>query len=248
MEDALNRLRSERRADRHAAIGRLTQLCTADSDRYAEVIPHLAGLVRNLCPRCTAASTTARAQSFGPCRISKLPAEVRAALSALPKRPCLPGIRALVDLSDLCLSTASLRNAALPSANFSRARLDNADLSNACLHQAQLREASAVRASFAETCLVGADLMGADLTCASLWRADLSRAELLGTRLDGADLRDAQGLRQSQLDWAFGNVLTQLPQGLEHPSHWLPSHPALLQPSQPLAAQPEPRSEGTKTS
>jgi hypothetical protein len=64
------------------------------------------------------------------------------------------------------------------------------------------------------------DLDGANLEEASLDGANLKGAHLPGAILYGAILRYAQGLTQDQLEAAFGNEDTTLPEGIDRPKHW----------------------------
>jgi hypothetical protein len=105
------------------------------------------------------------------------------------------------------------------------------DFREVVLRGADLREAHLKR-----TYLFGAHLEGADLTGAYLEGANLTWAHLEGARLEaahleganltwahleGADLRRAEGLTQAQIDGAYGDVATTLPEGLTRPAHWL---------------------------
>ena len=66
----------------------------------------------------------------------------------------------------------------------------------------------------AQQVLGGADLLGANLFEASLRGADLKGAELWEASLRGADLKDSMNLCQAQLDRAWGDRDTKLPEGL----------------------------------
>jgi uncharacterized protein YjbI with pentapeptide repeats len=57
------------------------------------------------------------------------------------------------------------------------------------------------------------------------WTLDLSSSDLRGAsleeaHLEGANLSSAKGHSQDQLDQAFGNAETKLPEGLARPAHW----------------------------
>lgn len=75
-----------------------------------------------------------------------------------------------------------------------------------------------------------ADLEGADLRLAKLQAANLQRANLVGAHLEEADLEGADlggahleevsGLTQGQLEQAFGNEHTRLPDYLRRPEGW----------------------------
>lgn len=75
-----------------------------------------------------------------------------------------------------------------------------------------------------------ADLSGCYLGCskfdkAKLWFADFKNSDLTDASFDkaelfGADFTNVKGLRQSQIDKAFGNTMTILPEGLVYPLKW----------------------------
>jgi uncharacterized protein YjbI with pentapeptide repeats len=109
----------------------------------------------------------------------------------------------LLDFERAVLRRASLVGAYLDLVDFLGAHLEGADL----------REAHLEMAWFDGTHLEGAELQG----------AHLEGAWLLGAYLQGADLSGAEGLTQAQIDQAFGDAATQLPQGLTRPTHWTAS-------------------------
>ena len=65
-----------------------------------------------------------------------------------------------------------------------------------------------------------ATLDNARLEAASLGAARLEGANLLGARLERAFLRKAIGLTQEQIEEAYGDRETKLPDGLDRPAHW----------------------------
>jgi hypothetical protein len=107
------------------------------------------------------------------------------------------------------LAGADLRGFRLAQCKFDRCRLSGADLRDADLSGASL---------------VGADLAGADMRGADLTESDLSDADFTGSRVDlanftnanvaGAILTEARGLIQEQLDVAFGDSGTAVPERL----------------------------------
>ena len=112
------------------------------------------------------------------------------------------------------LEDAILRGAYLVGAELWRAHLEGADLSGAHLEGANLPSATLDEAN-----LTDAHLGGADLQYASLRRAELTRADLTGVRLtlahlEGARLADATGLTLQQLESAYRDPFTELPQHL----------------------------------
>jgi hypothetical protein len=91
----------------------------------------------------------------------------------------------------------------------------SADLTSACLYfsdlsDADLRAANLQDANLDECGLSGADFQGATLT----------RAEFSASFLFGANLTDAIGLTQAQLESAYGDLETKLPVGLKRPFSW----------------------------
>ena len=82
-----------------------------------------------------------------------------------------------------------------------------------------LEGASLKDAHLEHTFLYDARLEGASLRRAHLNGATLHLASLYGAHLEGAQLQDAVGLRQNQLDLAFGDENTELPNGLSRPDN-----------------------------
>ena len=81
--------------------------------------------------------------------------------------------------------------------------------------------------------LVAADLTNADLRGASLRFARLHRADLTGALIAGADLTEATGLTQGQLDSAIGDAATRLTEPrrvLPRPLVIVPSDRPVLRP------------------
>jgi uncharacterized protein YjbI with pentapeptide repeats len=137
-------------------------------------------------------------------------------------------------LADSDLEDADLRYADLSMANLTEANLLGADLRGARLYaailiasdlsQAQLLAADLSGADLSAALLINADLssanlneaelVAADLSGARLFETDLSDADLSDADLSGADLSAARGLTQKQLDEAWGDERTKLPEGL----------------------------------
>lgn len=70
-----------------------------------------------------------------------------------------------------------------------------------------------------EVNLAGAKIPGADLTVAYLEHANLTETNLEGASLAAAHL-EAADLGEGQIDKAFGDAETKLPEGLTRPAHW----------------------------
>jgi uncharacterized protein YjbI with pentapeptide repeats len=127
-----------------------------------------------------------------------------------------------VDLSGAVLFKTDLSGAILSLAKLTDARLVEANLSGAALIRANLSGARLDEADLSGATLFTANLSNARLDRASLSDAELTDADLSGARLYGADLRETTGLTQEQLNSAYGNANTQLPDGLQRPDGWKP--------------------------
>ncbi len=130
-----------------------------------------------------------------------------------------------IDLAGVNLRGADLRGAVLLEANLRDANLRGADLQGANLLGANLQDANLQDAGLQGANLLDANLLRTNLRGAGLLGADLLRANLLGADLRDANLRDADlsgalDLEQDQLDLAFGDWRTRLPEGLQRPEHW----------------------------
>jgi uncharacterized protein YjbI with pentapeptide repeats len=131
---------------------------------------------------------------------------------------------------DFEIPAACLMEANLEQANLSEAHLEGSNLSGAHLQGAHLWKAHLQGAHLSEAHLEDAGLGGANLEDAHLRKAHVRGTKLQGARLwrahlDGVDLQGAVGLTQEQLDTAFGDDRTLLPEGLTRPAHWLAAAP-----------------------
>jgi uncharacterized protein YjbI with pentapeptide repeats len=123
-----------------------------------------------------------------------------------------------------------LSEADLTGANLSRADLTNAYLSSgtpyiypynaANLTGADLTGANLFSVSLFEVNLTGANLTGANLSEANLSGVDLTDVNLKWTSLYGADLSRTTNLTQKQIEEAFGDEQTKLPEHLKRPADW----------------------------
>jgi Pentapeptide repeats (8 copies) len=118
------------------------------------------------------------------------------------------------------LRATNLRGANLERANLKRVILAEANLSGATLWGANLREAKLSRANLSEALVWGYVTRKTDLRQANLTGADLTGANLNNVGLTGADLTGAEPFAQAELELAFGNKDTKLPEGLEPPKSW----------------------------
>lgn len=148
----------------------------------------------------------------------------------------------MADLARTRLGPVKLAGACLQGAWLDAAELDGADLAGADMAECWMEATRARHARLDDARLTGAWLVGADLARASLAGADLSGARLRGAvlagaslervRLDGTDISEAdltlawlrgvdcrgfEGLTQAQLDSAFGDDTTILPDGIDRP-------------------------------
>jgi uncharacterized protein YjbI with pentapeptide repeats len=134
-------------------------------------------------------------------------------------------ILARAHLEGAMLVGVHFEGAGLMGANLEGALLYDAHLERADLRAARLQDASLHEAHLEGAWLTGTHLEGARLSAAHLERANfdgahLEGASLVGANLEGANLRGAEGLTQTQIDAAFGDTRTQLPEGLSRPAHW----------------------------
>ena len=88
----------------------------------------------------------------------------------------------------------------------------DADLTDANLAGATARECDLDNVDFTEAKLMMVDFSDTSLRGAVFTRAVIFAATLNGADLSDADLRAAQGLSQEQLDTAYGNRGTRLPE------------------------------------
>ena len=116
-----------------------------------------------------------------------------------------------LDLRRAVLKRAHLRDAHLEWANLGGAHLEHADLRGAHLEHADLRGAHLERASLSDAYLKEANLRG----------SHFERPSLRSAHLDGAKLSSAKGLSDTALAPSDGDALTQLPEGMAPPAHWL---------------------------
>jgi uncharacterized protein YjbI with pentapeptide repeats len=115
------------------------------------------------------------------------------------------------------------------------AQLAKIDLHSIVLMESDFRRANLAFATLERSVLRKSDFRGSDLRCANLDRADLCRADLSGadlrgasltsaflkrTNLTGADLSTARGLTSEQINDAYGDDRTRLPEDVARPAGW----------------------------
>jgi uncharacterized protein YjbI with pentapeptide repeats len=116
------------------------------------------------------------------------------------------------------LSHANLSHANLRGADLSHAHLSHANLSHASLHEADLNLAILNHANLSQAFPIEANLSYAVLRKTNLSGADLHEANLRGAHLEGADLRDARGVTEEELEKQAENLEgTIMPDGSKHP-------------------------------
>src|SRR5215208_5684036 len=124
------------------------------------------------------------------------------------------------DLQAAILDGANLQEADLRGANLQEATLQGAILLVAILEGTNLQAAILDGANLQAVDLRRANLQEADLQAAILQGANLQEATLPGATLPGAILEDARGLTQEQIEQAFGDETTTLPEPLYPPGRW----------------------------
>ncbi|MBV8977093.1 MAG: pentapeptide repeat-containing protein [Alphaproteobacteria bacterium] len=117
----------------------------------------------------------------------------------------------------LDLSGLDFRGASLAGINLQRFRLaqcvfDRCRLAGARLSDCDLSGSSLVGADLSGADLRRADFSEADLTDADFTRAKVAGANFTNSNIGGAILSEAQGLVQEQLDQAFGDSGTAVPE------------------------------------
>ena len=134
------------------------------------------------------------------------------------------------DLSDADLSDADLKTTIFHSAHLNDTVFHNADLSGNNLTRVDFSYADISLANLSGADLAGVKLTGKDLVDTDLFGANLSRAVIVNSmwtnanleqaNLCGANLTGGLRLEQEQINKAYGDVYTKLPEGLIHPDHW----------------------------
>ncbi|WP_299811416.1 pentapeptide repeat-containing protein [uncultured Roseibium sp.] len=124
------------------------------------------------------------------------------------------------DLSDANLQEANLRLANLQEADLSGVNLQEANLRFANLQEADLSGVNLQEANLWDANLQEADLRFANLQEANLWDADARNASLQFAFLASVNLIEVQNLTQSQINFAYGDAATALPDHLYRPSYW----------------------------
>lgn len=106
--------------------------------------------------------------------------------------------------------------------NLRAVNLEGANLRFTTLTEADLEGARLVGADLLHAKLDRAKLIATDLTDAMLDHADLTDARFERTVVIGTSFLNARNLTQAQLDGAFGDATTKLPDALTPPESWFP--------------------------
>lgn len=107
-----------------------------------------------------------------------------------------------------------LNNADLRHVNFKGSNLTQAELANTKLNEANLRKATLRKANLSNADLTGAKLRQADMYGADLTGAVLEKAIFREADVSAVNFKDAQGLRQKQLDAACADPREDPPMNL----------------------------------
>jgi uncharacterized protein YjbI with pentapeptide repeats len=124
------------------------------------------------------------------------------------------------DLEEAILCKADLEGAYLRGAVLIKANIQGANLRKANLRGAFLEGANLQKAKLQGAYLRAAKLQGANLQKAKLQGANLRGAYLRDAYLQGADLGNSLDLTDGQLEQAYGDQHTLLPDNLKRPAHW----------------------------
>jgi uncharacterized protein YjbI with pentapeptide repeats len=138
--------------------------------------------------------------------------------------PAYGGVCEDCDLSGRILAGAKMSNSNFSGSNFSHAVLaradatgsdfEEADFTDADLSRVKLIEARCPRAVFENAMLAHSDARRAVFRHADFTRANVTHMNFEDADIGGADLRNAEGLTQAQLDAACGDRLTRVPRGM----------------------------------
>jgi uncharacterized protein YjbI with pentapeptide repeats len=119
-----------------------------------------------------------------------------------------------VDLDSARLVKANLRHTDLARASLRQASLEGADLQRAIFKAANLTQANLLDANMLGANFTAANLHDAILTGLVMDGVDFTRANLAGADLSRADLRNARGLTEAQLNLANTDSGTRMPEGM----------------------------------
>jgi hypothetical protein len=251
---AIEQLGSEKMAVRLGAIYALERLSRDSPDDHGTIMEVLTAYVRDNAPW---PPTEAPGNPFVELQTDsenpayhfmhgKPAADIQAILTVLGRRDETAREQELkLDLCHANLRRAVLREAHFEGANLLLTRLEGASLHGAHLERAflvwaHLESAGLVDAHLQGAVLCGAHLQGALLVAARLQGATLSKANLSKAHLERANLSTAIDLTQEQVNSAFGDEHTVLPEGLTRPAQWLRPEYDPPPPTPPPRPEPPP--------
>jgi len=143
-----------------------------------------------------------------------------------------------VFLTETILNDSSFSGATMTGADMARCAFLNSNFNGAKLQNAKALATDFSGSHFVHARLDEANLTGANFSNTVLKNVEFGKAQLQGTyfqgaQLQGANLSNAKGLTQSQLDLACGNAKTQLPIGLSVPYCMTTGEDHIFAPHQP---------------
>ncbi|MEH1864053.1 MAG: pentapeptide repeat-containing protein [Nostoc sp.] len=151
--------------------------------------------------------------------------EANLSKATLPEANLQGVILRKANLSKAIFYDANLEGAILCDANLEGAILCDANLEGAILCDANLFEANFEGSNLQDANLIGSNLQNAKLAGANLEgvllsTANLQDANLQETNLFRANLSGCENLELQQIEQAFGDRTTILPENLNIPQHW----------------------------
>jgi uncharacterized protein YjbI with pentapeptide repeats len=177
-------------------------------------------------------AVTAKNKQFSPKALRqkverKMPTDIQAALTVIGRREEINRTREQQQGRRLDLQGTDLKGAYLNQAHFEEALLLRVHFDEASLPGVHFNGAYLIDAHFRGAYLTGARFEGAKLLNArferaKLWQAHFEGAQLIYAHFEGAELINARGLTRNQLDAAYGDADTVVPEGTR-PAHWPPA-------------------------
>lgn len=127
------------------------------------------------------------------------------------------------NLFEVDLEYCELKHAIIEDADLSSSFLGFSNFGNATLKNANVSHTQCICTDFEDANLGNANFEYADLQQAYFRNADLKGTNFRLASLVAADLSDTENLTQQQIELAFGDAETILPDNLKRPSHWSPA-------------------------
>ncbi|MEB3182411.1 MAG: pentapeptide repeat-containing protein [Nostocaceae cyanobacterium] len=235
---ALEMLGNHNIETRLGAIYTLEQIAVDSPQDHWTIMEILAAFVRHNAPLQVNVSKGIHPKKQ---QAPKLRTDIQVALTVLGRRNYQqdPANKYLdlsnIDISGAVLNKAYLQGANLKNANLQAVDFSDANLQNACLEAANLEKAKLAVANLQQTQMKSANLPNASLFLANLSLANLDSANLQAveftganlqaTNLNGANLQGAKifvvkNLEAEQIEKAYGDNTTKLPENIKPPAHW----------------------------